>query len=220
MHTSTCRRVAVAISLVALLSLAGCSSSNETDRPTPPVAETRDLPPTMAGTENFADGKITVKVTLALPGYYHGGKEADQPDGSSHHGGGGGGRHHGGQGGGDAPSTPAGESSDDAGPHLSGSNLPPAQLKISLQNNSANESAKCEVTDFNSSLGDFAVFPSRYEIEAGQSASSEAMTSRLGVEGSEIAVTVGLQVDGHSESKVVTLRLLKPAEEPAKATTP
>ena len=26
---------------------------------------------------NFADGKITVKVTLALPGYYHGSKDSD-----------------------------------------------------------------------------------------------------------------------------------------------
>jgi hypothetical protein len=203
--------------LAALLSLAaGCSSPRENDRP-PPLAAMTDLPPVMAGTDNFAGGKILVKVTLAMPGNFHAGKDGDQPGGSggpsgSGHHGGGGGRHRD-QGGADLP--PGSNTADD-GPHLMGSNLPPAQLKLFLQNTSATEEVKCEVTDFNSYLGNFAVYPSRYQIEAGQSVSSETMTSRLGVEGGEIPLTVALRIGDHTESKVITLRMIPPPADAAK----
>jgi hypothetical protein len=216
-------RPLVLFALATLLSFAaGCSSPPEPEHQHETTVAPADLPPVMAGTETFAGGKIIVKVTLAMPGYYHG-KDGDQPgssgSGSGRHGGGGGGgggRHHGG---GDAPPPGAGGdgSSDDSQQHIfSGSNLPPAQLILSLQNTSATDDVKCEVVDFNSYLGDFAVFPGRYHLAAGQTAASEAMTSRLGVQGAEIPVTVALRIGDQTESKVVTLRQLNPPADPAK----
>jgi hypothetical protein len=220
MPTPARPRCLVLFSLAATLALAAsCSSPPEPEHAAQPTV-TADLPPIMAGTENFAGGKIIVKVTLAMPGNYHAGKEGGLPGGgqggSSRHSGSGGGRHHGGdQAGADAP--PSGDSSDDGyRPSLTGSTLPPAQIKLYLQNTSVTEDVKCEVVDFNSTLGNFAVFPSRYQIEAGQSATSEVMTSRLGVEGGEIPIMVALRIGDHTESKVVTLRLLNPPPEAAK----
>ena len=91
-----------------------------------------------------------------------------------------------------------------------GSNLPAAQLKLYLQNTSTTEAVACEVVDFNSALGNFAVFPSQYQLAAGQSAVSEMMTSRLGVDSDEIAVTVALRFGDHVEKKIVILHLLPP----------
>ncbi|MEO6992634.1 MAG: hypothetical protein ABI273_03295, partial [Lacunisphaera sp.] len=148
-----------------------------------------------------------------------------------HHGGG---RHGGGMGGGGGMGSEGGypgvdgsgesghQGDDDAPrPVVTGSTLPPAQLKLHLKNTSATEAVSCEVEDFNSALGNFAVFPSTYQLAAGQSAISETMTSRLGVEGTEIPVTVALSIQGKVEKKVITLRLIpsptKPANsEPAK----
>ena len=186
----------------------GCSS--EADRPAPPLAADVELTPIMAGTETFADGHILVKVTLAMPSNYHAGKEGSGPGGPGaghqkiHH--------RGEQAGADTPAAP---SEDNAPPRVVGSTLPPAQLKLYLQNSSA-DAVKCEVTDFNSYLGNFAVYPSRYQIEAGQTVASEIMTSRLGVEGREIPVTVGLRVGDHTERKIVTLRALDPSPDAAK----
>jgi hypothetical protein len=86
---------------------------------------------------------------------------------------------------------------------------------LHLQNNSATEAVSCEVEDFNSTLGNFAVFPSTYQLGAGQSATSETMTSRLGVESSEIPVTVALRIQGKVEKKVITLHQIPPVGKPA-----
>lgn len=125
---------------------------------------------------------------------------------------------YGGEMGGDGP--PAGESDDDTPrPRMVGSTLPPAQLKIHFKNTTSGESISCEVADFSSSLGNFAVYPSNYKLEAGQSANSETMTSRLGVEGSAIPITVGIRVgNGEVERKVVTLRLIAEAGKTEPAT--
>jgi len=192
--------VCLLLSSVALALAAGCSS--EADRPAPPLAANVELAPIMAGTETFADGRITVKVTLAMPSNYHAGKEGSGPGGPGsgvqkiHH--------RGEQAGADAPRPP---SEDNAPPRVVGSTLPPAQLKLYLSGSSA-EVIKCEVTDFNSYLGNFAVYPSRYQIEPGQTVASEIMTSRLGVEGREIPLTVGVRVGDHTERKIVTLQAL------------
>lgn len=98
---------------------------------------------------------------------------------------------------------------------MRGSTLPPAQLKLHLKNNSATDAVSCEVADFNSALGNFAVFPSTYQLAAGQSAISETMTSRLGVESTEIPVTVALRIQGKVEKKVITLHQIQPLAEPA-----
>ncbi len=211
MPTPVRPHVCLILSSAALLLALSAGCSSEAERPAPPLAANVELTPIMVGTETFADGRITAKVTLAMPSNYHGGKEGSGPGGPGtghqriHH--------RGDQAGADAPPAP---SEDNAPPRLVGSTLPPAQLKLYLLNNSTSDAVKCEVTDFNSYLGNFAVYPSRYQVEAGQTAASEIMTSRLGVEGGEISVTVGLRVGDHTEHKVVTLRLLNPPADAAK----
>jgi hypothetical protein len=207
--------------------ISSCSSNSDSpsDRPDPTLA-VRDYPPVMAGDENFADGKIAVQITLAMPSAFRGDDKSGSHSGGSgqgrHGGGGGGGGHHrgggGGMGGGGPPPEGASASGDDtARPAQLGSTLPPAQLKLHLKNTSGTESIACEVIDFNSSLGDFAVFPGKYQLAAGESADSESMTSRLGVEGAEIPVTVALRIKDHVEKKVITLHQLPPPPPPADA---
>lgn len=190
----------------------GCSSDSRPQRPPCPPAVITDYPPVMAGTENFAEGKILVEVTLAMPSTFRPGSgDSKRGDSASRPGRHGRGRH----GSGMSPDGPLGE--DDAPDReegerpqatIRGSTLPAAQLKIRLKNTAAADPVAVEVTDFNSSLGNFAVFPSKYQIGAGQSVSSETMTSRLGVQGSEIPVTVALRFNGQVEKKVILLRLL------------
>ncbi len=214
-------RVRFFASLVFSLGLAfsaGCSSDSRSDDParlnaTPPI-----YPPSMAGSENFAEGNLAVRVTLGLStGERHGkerGERNSSESGATHHGGGG--HHHGGMGSGSEGPAPESSGYSNDRPVAMSSNLPPAQLKIELQNTSATDPISCEVVDFKSALGDFAVFPSRYQIEPGQTAASEIMTSRLGVEGSDIPVTVELRIRGRVEKKVIILHLIpKPDQPPA-----
>ena len=215
-------RLPASISIGLCLALvAGCSS--DTERPAKMPAVIPEYPTVMSGTGNFADGKVVVEVTLGLPTDFRPGKEGGKSggsgaDGGSHSGHHGGGRHSGGTGGSGYPggSDGAGASGDDSSrPALMGSTLPPAQLKLHLRNTSSADAVACEVVDFNSSLGNFAVFPSRYQIEAGQSATSEMMTSRLGVEGSDIPVTVALRIHDQVERQVIALHLLPVSDQPA-----
>jgi len=194
---------------------AGCSSDSRPEREGP--VSVPDYPTAMSGTENFADGKIAVEVTLGMPTDFHPGKGGGARGSGS---GGGGHRRGGGHrgGGGYGGETAGGNESEDGTPRprMLGSTLPPAQLKIHLKNTTGGETLSCEVTDFSSSLGNFAVFPSVYQLDAGKSAASETMTSRLGVEGSAIPVTVGVRVkNGEVERKVITLHVLAGAEKPA-----
>jgi len=200
---------------------AGCSSDSRPERDGPLTVP--DYPTAMTGTENFIDGKVVVEVTLGMPTDFRPGKGggAKGPGGGSggHHRGGG---HRGGGMGGYGGEPPSGGDSEDGAPppRVVGSTLPPAQLKLHLKNTTG-ETISCEVVDFSSSLGNFAVFPATYQLEAGQSAISEIMTSRLGVEGSAIPVTVGVRVkNGEVERKIVTLRLIAEKEKPAEATPP
>lgn len=213
------RFIALISACVWLALVAGCSSDPRPENRDASVA-VPDYPPVMAGTENFGDGTLVVQVTLGLPSSFRPGDKEGQRAGGSHSGHRSGNRHGGGMGAGGPPSgTESGEGpsegSPEAGPRLTGSTLPPAQIKLHLQNKSATDAVNCEVVDFNSALGNFAVFPDRYQLAAGQSAISETMTSRLGVEGAEIPVTVALRVRDHVERKVITLRLLPAPAKPA-----
>ena len=208
------------ISLGLWLALgAGCSSEPRPERSGGPAGPTADYPTVMSGIEGFSDGKIVVEVTLGLPTDFRPGKDGSRRGGGSHSGQHGGRRSGGMSAGGYSGSDANGNSngSDDDGPrsNVTGSTLPPAQLKIHLRNASTTDSVACEIVDFNSSLGNFAVYPSRYQIEPGQAASSEIMTSRLGVEGSDIPVTVAIRVRDQVEKKVITLHLLPVADKPA-----
>lgn len=201
--------------------VAGCSNDSRPEKPAGPSPAAADFPPVMSGSEIFAGGKISVEVTLALPPTFHPGRENGPRGNSSPSGRRSDHRNRTGAGGppgsGDRSEGPSDH--DRTSPSLWGSNLPPAQLRLHLQNTSATDTVSCEVVDFNSVLGNFAVFPSRYEIEVGQSASSETMTSRLGVEGDEIPVTVALRVHDHVEKKVLTLHPRPTASKPAPVTT-
>ncbi len=214
---------------MCLAFVAGCSSDSHPGRPENAAIVVPDYPPAMTGTENFADGKIAVEVTLGLPTHFHPGKDGEHEGsnggaGGQHSGGHrGGGRHGGGMGGeggypgveGSGESGHQGGDDDAPRPIVTGSTLPPAQLKLHLKNTSATEAVSCEVEDFNSALGNFAVFPSTYQLAAGQSETSETMTSRLGVAGTEIPVTVSLRIQGKVEKKVITLHLIPPPVKPA-----
>ena len=178
----------------------------------------------MSGTENFGDGKIALEVTLGMPGDFRPGKDGSKRGGGGSHSGRrghgmragmtAGGAYQGGTDGmGDGPRDAAGDD-DRPRANVMGSTLPPAQLKLHLRNTSATDAIACEIVDFSSSLGNFAVFPSNYKLEAGQSTVSETMTSRLGVEGSEIPMTVAVRINGQVEKKVVMVRLLPGAEKP------
>ena len=207
----------------------GCSSDSGPEREA--TVSIPDYPIAMTGSEIFVGGKIAVEITLGMPTNFHPGKDGARKGDSSgggggHHRGSGGGHRGGGMGGyggqmGGEPSA-GGESEDGTPrPRLVGSTLPPAQLKLHLKNTTTGESVSCEVVDFSSSLGNFAVFPATYQLEANQSATSETMTSRLGVEGSAIPVTVGVRVrGGEVERKVVTLRLIDSAEKPSEPPAP
>lgn len=224
-----------------LLAFASCSS--ESDRPEPPLHAMPEFPPSMAGTETFADGRLAVQVTLGQQAGRgsrgEGGPGSGGGSSSGHHGGGhrgggmgmgggeGGGRSSGDMGGEGgysagmpggsiaggtevAEAAPTGDAGPRRGPMPGGQGT--AQLKLHFINTSATDAVSCEVLDFKSALGDFAVFPAKYQIAAGQSAASEIMTSQLGVNSAEIPVTVVLLIGGHKETKVVTLKLLpKPA---------
>lgn len=211
---------------VCLALVTGCSTDSHPDRPENAAIVVPDYPPAMKGTENFADGKIAVEVTLGLPNHFQPGKDGEHggSTGGGHRGGHHGGGRHGGGGMGGEGGYPgvegSGESTHEGGdddaprPVVRGSTLPPAQLKLNLKNTSATEAVSCEVEDFNSTLGNFAVFPSTYQLAAGQSATSETMTSRLGVEGTEIPVTVALRIHGKVEKKVITLHQIPPPAKP------
>lgn len=200
---------------------AGCSSDSRPEHEGPVTVP--DYPAAMSGTENFMDGKVVVEVTLGMPTDLRPGKSggARSPgSGSGMH------RHGGSRSGGGYGSEMGGSSrgggSEDGSPspRVVGSTLPPAQLKIHLKNTTS-ETVFCEVMDFSSSLGNFAVFPSTYQLPAGQSATSETMTSRLGVEGSVIPVTVGIRGKGGDvERKVVALRLIAATDKPTGTTPP
>ena len=206
---------------------AGCNSDPRPEKTGGMPGVIPDYPTAMSGTENFDGDKIGVEITLGVPSDYRPGKESVHGGASGSHSGGhrSGGRHSGGgmgaaggyagsAGGGEGPAL-EGTSGNDSPRPLMGSTLPPAQLKLHLWNRSTTEAVACEVVDFNSTLGNFAVFPSSYKIEAGQAVSSETMTSRLGVEGSEIPVTVALRVHGQVERKVILLHTVPLPDKPA-----
>jgi len=219
-----------------LLAFAGCSS--DSDRPDMPLRAIPDYPTTMAGSESFADGRLTAQVTFGQstgrgsrpenggsdnPGSPH--SDGGSGGGGHHHGGGGmggmgGGGMGGGMGGGSRPEGMGGDNSPsgNAAPRRGGlAGGPGIQIKLHLTNTSATDAISCEVLDFKSSLGDFAVFPAKYQLAAGQAAVSETMTSQLGLTSAEIPVTVDLLIGNHRETKVVMVRLLP--QEPEKAPT-
>lgn len=90
------------------------------------------------------------------------------------------------------------------------SNMPPAMMRLRLENTTAS-AIDVEVIGLDSELGDFAVRPDKLTLQPGQSAEPDPMESLLGVDTYSLPVTITLRTAGHTETKVLTLQLVKPA---------
>lgn len=177
------------------------------------MEEARHSVPPMAANEAFFDGAIIAHLTLGSDSGASGepGDESDKGGGRQ---GGGGGRHGGGRGGAGRGMRQSDDSSYGGSGGATGSMhasaMPPAVLRLRLENTTA-ISAEVEVRDLNSELGDFAVRPDKLTIMPGQSEEPDPMESLLGVDTYTLPVTITLRSAGRTETKVLTLQLVKPA---------
>jgi hypothetical protein len=69
------------------------------------------------------------------------------------------------------------------------------------------------IINFDSDLGNFAVQPEQIALPPGQSVEAEPMISRLGVTSLKIPVTVTLQLNGKTETHVLTLQPVDSADQ-------
>ncbi|MDB6093030.1 MAG: hypothetical protein JWM32_592 [Verrucomicrobia bacterium] len=198
----------------------GCSTRADRSE----IEAARKVTP-MVADEAFFDGKIAAHLTLGSTLAEHRGPDGG-PGGGPGGAGGAGGRHHGGggrhggggMGGGRHDSDSSGESGDSEGSraHYSASTMPPALLRLSLKNNSA-EGVDVEIRDLNSELGNFAARPDKFTIAPADTGEPDPMQSLLGVESMALPVTLTLRSGGKTETKVLTLR---PFPSPAAAAPP
>lgn len=97
--------------------------------------------------------------------------------------------------------------------------MPPAMMRMRLDNRSA-ATVIVQIREVNSSLGNFAVHPDEITLGPGQSLEVDPMTSLLGVDTFSLPVTVSLRAGGQTETKVITLRPIKPGPENPPAPPP
>ena len=180
------------------------------------MEEARHSVPPMEANEPFFDGAIIAHLTLGSDSGASG-EPGDESDKGGGHQGGGGGRHGGGRGGMGGGSGRGMRQSDDqsgggavAAGSMHASAMPPAVLRLRLENTTAT-AVEVEVRDLNSELGDFAVRPDKLTIMPGQSEEPDPMESLLGVDTYTLPVTITLRSAGRTETKVLTLQLVKPA---------
>jgi hypothetical protein len=93
---------------------------------------------------------------------------------------------------------------------LHDSELPPALLRLRLEN-TTQATLVVEVHEMNSELGNFAVRPDTLTLAPGQSAEPDPMESMLGLETYRVPVKVTLRAGGKTETKILTLLVVKPA---------
>jgi hypothetical protein len=86
---------------------------------------------------------------------------------------------------------------------------PPVLIHLKLTNQSR-EHLDVVIPDFLSPLGNFVIEPEKLSLDPGQSAEVEPMTSRLAGDIAETTVTLTLHIVGHTEKKVLTLRVVAP----------
>jgi len=208
----------VSLSALATLLLAACETRPDRHAM---MEEARHSVPPMVADEKFFDGAILAHLTLGGDTGANGEPGSDSENGGGQQGSGsGGGRHgggRGGMGGGSRGSRQGGDSSggDDsdaaaAAIRHSASNMPPAMLRLHLENTTS-ATLVVEVRELNSELGNFAVRPDKLTLDPGQSAEPDPMQSLLGVDTYTLPVTITLRIAGTTESKILTLHLLKPA---------
>lgn len=196
-----------AMCILATLLLAACESRPDRREM---MEEARHSIPPMAANEPFFDGAVIAHLTLTSAAGGGGGTGGDSEGGAraSGHGGGGGrhggggGRHQGGgnPGGGDGASSPA----------MHASAMPAAMLRLRLENTTS-YAVDVEVRDLNSELGDFAVRPDKLSLQPGQSDEPDPMESLLGLDTYSLPVTITLRSAGRTETKVLTLQVVKAA---------
>jgi len=185
------------------LALAGCAHHDQ-DHLTQAV-ESGERPVAMAGSQPFFGGRIVIRVTLAR-GIGHGYKRekatltganrgfdathelAEQDRANAEE------------------ARAAYEDYAHAKAYI-GVPLPPVTLHLILIN-TGDQPLTAIVTDFNSELGNFVVYPDTLVVPAGQTAEPTAMVSQLGVSSDEIPVTVSLRLGRDKETHVVVLRNL------------
>lgn len=86
-----------------------------------------------------------------------------------------------------------------------GSPMPPVTLRVQLENRGT-EPLEVEVTDVNSSLGNFAVRPPKVTIAPGEKAALEPMISQLGVSSDEIPLQLAIRHRGKKEVQVLPVK--------------
>jgi len=185
------------------LALAGCAHK-EPDHLTQAV-ESGERPVAMAGSEAFFGGKIVVRVTLAR-GIGHGYKRQKATLTGANRGF-------------DATRELAEQDRANAEEAKAayedyarakvyiGVPLPPVTLHLILIN-TGDQQLTATVTDFNSDLGNFVIYPDTLVVPAGQTAEPTAMVSQLGVSSDEIPVTVTVKLGKAKETHAVVLKNL------------
>ena len=176
------------------------------------MEEARHSVPPMAANEPFFDGSIIAHLTLGSD-VGASGEAGDESDkGGGRPSGGGGGRHGGGHGGMGRGMRQSGDQygggSGAGSGSMHASAMPPAVLRLRLENTTANP-LDVEVRDLNSELGNFAVRPDKLTIAPGQSEEPDPMESLLGVDTYTLPVTITLRSGTRAETKILTLQLVK-----------
>ncbi len=93
------------------------------------------------------------------------------------------------------------------------SSLPALFIQLRFEN-LTQAPLKVDIRDFTSDLGNFAVRPDSLTIPASGTAEPDAMTSRLGLSGNSLAMTLVLSHDGHREERTITLNQRPVPERP------
>lgn len=217
--------------------LASCSSGDEFRPIRQPEARqaARYAIPEMAGHANFFDGQLETEVQLGRAPFAPRAAASSETGGSVGRGGtrgfpggfGGGGGRRGGRGmggrgmGGGGPGGGDDSAGPGEGPSRTGnagvtraSQEPPVRLRLRVTNH-APEAVDVEVTDFDSSLGNFVVQPRKLTIAPGESVEVDPMTSQLGVPGAEIPLTIGIRANGKTEKQTISLKVKDPSAVPA-----
>jgi hypothetical protein len=183
------------LSAVLILSLGACVGQPPPDELARAVA-VGERPVAMKGDADFFGGKVGVTVTISR-GIGHG-TGATGKNGANAR-----------------ISDTFGWDKDDAGAYISaknniGSPLPPVTLRLKLTS-LRDSTVVVEVVDFESDLGNFAVYPSILALAPNQTAEPEPMISQLGVTSDEIPVKVSLRLEKKLETRTILVKNLMDA---------
>jgi len=225
---SPLRSVSVSLALIAF---AGCETPRGTRRPPPegpldPTAAAPNSISTMSARSHFFAGQIETEIILGdvefgQPSASRASRESrESRSGGDGGGASGGGARRGGGGGGSRGASSGNNSRGPAqvpqardgetAPRIVTSKQPPVRLQLRLTNHGS-ESAEVEVLEFNSPLGNFVVLPKKITLAPGAASTAEPMTSRLGLGGTSIPLTIRLRHQGKTEQQEMILEKSAPA---------